>query len=71
MAGAKLHRFIRMEQDRLAELRYHASMARIYKKPLLAAWLGFRCYLAERWIKKHRHILDEEPDTPVIPKWDE
>ena len=67
VAGVKFHRFIRQEQERLSTLRYNASMARIYKKPMLAAWLRFQCYMLRRWLDKHRHILEEEPGKPKIP----
>ena len=68
MAGAKFHRFIRLEQERLAELRYHASMAKIYRKPMLAVWLRFRCARLERWLSNNEHILDEPIDKPEIQR---
>lgn len=68
MAGAKFHRFIMMEQERLSKMRFDASMAKIYNMPILAASLRLQCFFLERWLNKHRHILDEPVDEPRIPR---
>ena len=68
MPGAKFHRFIRLEQERLNELRQLVVRARNNNRPILASLLRIRCFFLQRWVDNHRHILNEKIERRGIPE---